>query len=177
MRKGFRRVTPVRSSRRCSSARDRQRKVPFLGWVAAYYVALFVFFALFLHPWMVDFAGRPMPGPWRTVGAALLLLSYLLMASLPALEWTRRGFSSSSLSRGVEAYLIFAAVSLAGWVLARTLGSEVSLQSALGLLEGFPWFIAGSAILFLGFIIFSYLGSRMSPGRGRRRRSGGHGAG
>lgn len=128
-------------------------------------------FALFYHPWIEDFTGRQLPGPGRTAATALLLLSYLVMASLPALEWSRRGIHSSFFSRGLEAYLVFLGVFLVGWGLARMLGSGVSLQSALGLLEGFPWFIPGAFALFLSFMFFSYLGTKAVPAGRRRGRS------
>lgn len=166
-------MTPEKGSRVRRSARARQKRFPFLWWATVYYAGLFLLFVLLFRPWLEDFSKRQLPGLWRTAEATLILIVYLVLAALPALEWTRRGYFSSAVTRGIEAYVVFLVVFLSGWAMARVLGSEVDLLSVLGLLKGRLWAMGGALMLFFSFLLFSFIGSRMSTkGRSRRRSKG-----
>ncbi len=169
-------MTPEKSTRSRRSAKRGFSGIPFLGWVAIYHGATFFLFASVLHPLIDGLIGNQLPGPVRIIVATALLLAHLVLISLPAMEWSRRGISASFLARGLEVYVVFLLVYSVGWAVSGFLGLKLSLRSALGLLNESPWFYFGALTVLASFISFSYFGSKVSPSarsKGKALRYGG----
>ena len=141
---------------------------PVWGWIALYYMAIFLVYRFLLFSYLSGILDRQLLGLGDTMALTAVLAAYLFLCAIPPFILGRKSYYHP-VWRGIESFACYGAVALIlGALFALIQDDDWSAWSGVSA-GGAAWARIGSVVVLLAvFVAAAWWGSRTAPERRRR---------